>query len=327
MTEKQTIDRQKLTHQLLSLGALVLLFALLNLTIFMVFTRRCIPDTSEGMQAKSIELDAYLPFDEDSKITDIDGSLKLEDDLPVIDGAAALYPVFSGFVNAVYPAESVHFDGENFTPDSAMQYTNTRGAYKGIVDGTVDIAICVAPSEEQLAYARERGVELEFTPIGRDAFVFLVNRNNPVDNLTVEQLKGIYAGTYRNWSEVGGDNTHIAVLRRNEGSGSQSALVNFMGDTPVKTDYFSFLGRSIGFSFRFYVEGIVENGAVKLLALDGVYPSTENIRNGSYPIINDFYAVTRKGEENPNVQAFVDWMLSEEGQAIVEGSGYVGVAP
>ena len=325
MTGKNTIDRRKLVRQLLFLIALVLLFVLLNFTIFMVFTRRCIPDTSEGMQAKSIELDAYLPFDEDSKAVTLDASLKLEGDLPVIDGAAALYPVFSGFVGSVYPADRVHFDGENFTPDSAMQYSNTRGAYKGIVDGTVDIAICVAPSEEQLAYARERGVELEFTPIGRDAFVFLVNRDNPVDNLTVEQLKGIYAGTYRNWSEVGGDNTHIAVLRRNEGSGSQSALVNFMGDTPVKTDYFSFLGRSIGFSFRFYVEGIVENGAVKLLALDGVYPSTENIRNGSYPIVNDFYAVTRKGETNPNVQKFVAWMLSEEGQAIVEGSGYVGV--
>ena len=331
MTENHTIDRRKLVRQLLTLGALILLFALLNLIIFMVFTRRCIPNTSEGMQAKSIELNAYLPFDENSKIADIDGSLKLEDDLPVIDGAAALYPVFSGFVNAVYPAESVHFDGENFTPDSALQYSNTRGAYKGIVDGTVDIAICVAPSEEQLAYAEEQGVELEFTPIGRDAFVFLVNRDNPVDGLTVEQLKGIYAGEYRNWSEVGGDNTHIAVLQRNKGSGSQSALLNFMGDTPVATDYFSFLGRSIGFSFRFYVEGIVENvtnasGGVKMLSLDGVYPDVENIRNGSYPIINDFYAVTRKGETNPNVQKFVDWMLSDEGQAVVEGSGYVGIA-
>ena len=327
MTSKAPIDRRKLVSQLLTLGLLVLLFAIINLAIFMVFTRRCIPDTSEGMQAKSIELDAYLPFDESSKAVTLDASLKLEGDLPIIDGAAALYPVYAGFVGSVYPADSVHFDGENFTPDSAMQYTNTRGAYKGIVDGTVDIAICVAPSEEQLAYAREQGVELEFTPIGRDAFVFLVNRDNPVDNLTVEQLKGIYAGTYRNWSEVGGDHSHIAVLQRNEGSGSQSALLNVLGDTPVKTDYFPVLGRSIGFSFRFYVEGIVENGAVKLLALDGVYPSTENIRNGSYPIINDFYAVTRKGEENPNVQAFVDWMLSEEGRAIVEGSGYVGVEP
>jgi phosphate transport system substrate-binding protein len=172
-------------------------------------------------------------------------------------------------------------------------------------------------------------VELEFTPIGREAFVFFVNKDNPVDSLTTDQLRGIYAGQYRNWSEVGGDNTHIAVLQRNAGSGSQSALLNFMGDTPVKTDYFTFMGRSIGFSFRFYVEGMVgkdsPEGGVKLLALDGVYPSTENIKNGSYPIINELYAVTRKGEENPNVRAFVDWMLTEEGQAIVEGSGYVGV--
>ncbi len=327
---KHPVDRQKLTHQLLSLGSLLLLFAVLNLTIFFVFTRRCIPNTSEGMQAKSVELNAYLPFDENSKIVDVEGSLKLEDDLPIIDGAAGLFPVMSGFVNAVYPADSVHFDGENFTPESALQYSNTRGAYKAIVDGTVDIAICVAPSEEQLAYAEEHGVELVFTPIGRDAFVFLVNQNNPVDNLTVEQLRDIYAGEYTNWSRVGGDNTHIAVLQRNAGSGSQSALLNFMGDIPVKTDYFTFLGRSIGFSFRFYVEDMMgedaPNGGVKMLSLDGVYPDTENIRSGAYPIVNDFYAVTRKGETNPNVQKFVDWMLSEEGQAIVDGSGYVGVA-
>jgi phosphate transport system substrate-binding protein len=196
------------------------------------------------------------------------------------------------------------------------------------VDGTVDIAICVAPSQEQLDYAAERGVELVFTPIGRDAFVFLVNRDNPVDGLTVEQVKGIYAGEYTRWSQVGGDRTPIAPLQRNAGSGSQSALLNFMGDTPVRTSPFTFLGRSIGFSFRFYVEDIAENassGGVKMLALDGIYPSVENIRSGAYPIVTDFYAVTRKGETNPNVERFVAWMTSEEGRAIVEGSGYVGV--
>jgi phosphate transport system substrate-binding protein len=324
----ERLHRAKLTRQLLSLGALAGLFILLNLTIFFTFTRRCIPTTSEGMQAKSVELGDYLPFTEDSKIARLEASLKLTKDLPVIDGAAALYPVFSGFVNAVYPADSVHFDGEGFTADSALRYSNTRGAYRGIVDGTVDIAICVAPSQEQLDYAAERGVELVFTPIGRDAFVFLVNRDNPVDGLTVEQVKGIYAGEYTRWSQVGGDRTPIAPLQRNAGSGSQSALLNFMGDTPVKTSPFTFLGRSIGFSFRFYVEDIAENassGGVKMLALDGVYPSVENIRSGAYPIVTDFYAVTRKGETNPNVERFVAWMTSEEGRAIVEGSGYVGV--
>ena len=57
-----------------------------------------------------------------------------------------------------------------------------------------------------------------------------------------------------------------------------------------------------------------------------MYPDPENIKNGTYPLISELYAVTRRGETNPQVQALVDWMLSPEGQAIVEGSGYVGVS-
>ncbi len=277
------------------------------------------------MQAKSITLGEYLPFREDSEIVKWNSETKLSGDLPIIDGAAALYPVFSGFVNAVYPEDSVYFDGTEFTADSALQYRNTRGAYKALVDGDVDIALLASPSKEQLAYAEENGVELCFVPIGREAFVFLVNQNNPIEGLTCDEIRGIYAGDYTNWRELGGENKRIGALQRNEGSGSQSAFLNFMGDIPAQKDYDSFLGSAIGFSFRFYVEGIVEDGNVKMLALDGVYPDKENIRNGTYPIVNDIYAVYRKGEENPNVQVLLDFMLSEEGQAIVEGSGYVGV--
>ena len=315
-----------LVRQLVTLCAVGLAFLLFDLAIYTVFTERCIHRYGEDMQAKSIELDAYLPFTEPSLVVRIDGAEKLNGELPVIDGAAALYPVFSATVYALYPASSVVFDGTDFAPESALQYSNTRGAYRGIVDGTVDIAFCVAPSAEQLAYAEEKGVALMFTPIGREAFVFLVNDRNAVDTLTTEQVRGIYSGAYTNWSQVGGENRPIAALQRNAGSGSQSALLNFMGDLPIKRDYDTFLGRAIGFSFRFYVEGIVEEGNVKMLALDCVYPSTENIKNGTYPIINELYAVTREGETNPNVQVILDWLLSEEGQRMIEETGYVGIS-
>lgn len=316
------IDRKKLIQQIAILLAIVACFALFNLSIYHVFTKRCFNNTSPEMQAKSIELSEYLPFEEDSKIVKLKSDLNLTGDLPVIDGAAALYPVFSAFVHANYPESSVQFDGESFSADSALQYTNTRGAYQRIVDGDIDIAICVAPSDEQLEYAKDKGVELEFVPIGREAFVFLVNANNPVDNLTVDQIKGIYAGTYRNWKELGGTNRPISPLTRNQGSGSQSALLNFLGDTEIAPDYDSFLGSAIGFSFRYYVEGIVEDGGVKMLSLNGIYPSAENVANGSYPIINEIYAVYRKDNANENVKLLVDWMLSNQGQQIVEESGY-----
>lgn len=296
------------------IGIIVLIaacFACFDLSVYNLITKRYINNTSPEMQAKSIELNKYLPFTEESGIVKIDSETKLTGDLPVMDGAAALYPVFSGFVNAVYPSDSVCFDGSDFTEDSTLQFHNTIGAYSAIVDGTADVVICAQPSEEQLKYAEDNGVELELVPIGREAFVFIVNKNNSVDNLTVEQVKGIYSGKYKKWSDVGGEDKYIDALQRNEGSGSQTRMLSFMDGVPMKRDLTMLFGSAIGFSFRYYVEGIVENSDVKMLSLDGVYPSAENVANESYPLVNSFYAVYRKGDENPNIPILIDWILSE----------------
>ena len=316
----------KLIKQLAVIVLIIALFISFDAALYSLITKRYINNTSEEMQAKSIELHKYLPFDGNSEIVDIDGSLKLTGDLPVVDGAAALYPVFSAFVNAVYPDDSVSFNGTDFTPESILQYTNTRGAYKAVADGTVDIVFCAAPSEEQLAYAEETGAELELVPIGKEAFVFIVNRDNPVDSLTTEQVKGLYSGEIKNWSEVGGDNCCIDALTRNKGSGSQTAMESFMDGDEIRKNPLGFTGRAIGFSFRYYVEGIVENGGVKMLSLNGVYPSKENISNSTYPIVSNFYAVYRKDNDNRNIKPFIEWILSEEGQYIVEESGYSAIA-
>ena len=251
---------------------------------------------------------------------------KLSGELPVLDGAAALLPVYSAVFHALYPEDAWGFDGENYTPESKMQYRNTRGAYQAIVDGTADLIFCAGPSEAQLAYAAERGVELELVPVGREAFVFFVNEQNPVDGLTQAQLRDIYAGRIANWEELGGLDRLICALQRNEGSGSQTRFLQFMGDTPTHHGPFAFLGASVGFSFRYYVDGIVKAEGVKLLAIDGVYPGKGEIRAGSYPLTGDFYAVYRRGETNPNVQRVLDFVLSPEGQRIVEESGYVPVS-
>lgn len=316
---------KKIHKQISMITAFILLFVVLDFCIYHTFTRKVIPDTSPEMQAKSVEVSEYLPFTEESAIVKTKAELSFNGDLPVIDGAAALYPVFSAFVNAAYPEESCHFENGNFTSESCLQMNNTRAAYKEIVDGTADLVFCASPSEQQLGYAKERGVELEFVPIGREAFVFLVNKNNKVEDLTIEQVQGIYSGIYRNWSEIGGENRKIAVLQRNEGSGSQSALQAFMKGKELKVDTVTFVGSAIGFSFRYYVEGIVSAGNVKMLSLNGVYPNKENIRNGSYPISNYFYAVYRKDNDNTNIPVLLEWILSEEGQKIIEESGYVGM--
>jgi len=285
----------------------------------------------------NINLDEYLPFDENSKIAELDyeASLKLTGQLPKIDGAAALFPVYSAFVNETYPDTVELWDG-------TFEYNNTVPGYEILAEKRTDIFIGVYPSPEQLDYAKEQGTEFVFTSIGKEAFVFFVSADNPIESLTTEQIQGIYSGEITNWSEVGGNNEKIVAFQRNPGSGSQSMLERFMNgkeimEAPteqvndlmsgiieeVASDYKN-KSNSMGFSFRFYVEGIIKNPDIKIIAVDGVAPTVENVRNEKYPIITPLYAVTYEGQTNENVDKLLQWILSEEGQEIIEKTGYVG---
>ncbi len=330
--------KRKTVLQILSLFLTVMIFAAFNGSIYMLLTRRLANNFSDTSQAKMIDVGAYLPFDEGSAVAVLDApaSLSLTENLPVLDGAAALFPVYSAIVNAVYPAGCVTYEGgsfsddnyygENFAPDSKLQYKNTVRGYKAIVDGETDLLFCAAPSAEQTAYAEAQGVTLVYVPIGLEAFVFFVNEKNPVDGLSVDEVRKIYAGEIQSWAEVGGANRVINPVTRLAGSGSQSAMDAFMGETPIgRKSPFAVTGGAIGFSFRYYLDDLVANRGVKMLSLNGVYPSRENIGNRTYPIVAQFYAIYRADNENENIPRLIDWILSDEGQHLIEMSGYTRI--
>lgn len=112
-------------------------------------------------------------------------------------------------------------------------YNNTPEGYRLLAEKATDIFIGVYPSEKQIEYANEHDTDFCYTQIGTEAFVFFVHKDNPIENLTAEQIKGIYSGEITNWKQVGGKNEQIVAFQRNEGSGSQSMLKRFMGDTPI----------------------------------------------------------------------------------------------
>lgn len=326
----------KLTKQILLLLTVLVGFGLFNGSVYVLVTGRLSNNFSGTDKAGMMDVGRYLPHEEGSDLVRIDTDFSLTGDLPVLDGAAALLPVYASIVENVYPAGSVTYEGgvfsddnyygENFAPDSKMQYKNTVRGYKAIVDGDTDILFCAAPSEAQKAYAAEAGVELVYVPVGLEAFVFFVNENNPVDSLTTAQVRDIYAGNITNWKQAGGPDRIINPVTRLAGSGSQSAMDAFMGETPVaRKSPLAVTGGAIGFSFRYYMDGIVDNGKVKMLSLNGVYPNAENIKNGEYPIIAQFYAIYREDNENPNIPLLIEWILSEEGQTIIGESGYIPI--
>lgn len=322
--------------QIVCIILVIAIFFGFNVGMYFILTRRLSNNFSGATQAKMIDVSLYLPHTEGSQLAKIESSLKLSDNLPVLDGAAALVPVYASIIDSVYPKGSVTYEGgafsddnyygENFASDSKMQYKNTVRGYTAIVDGDTDILFCAAPSSEQKQYAAEQGVELVYVPVGLEAFVFFVNGNNPIDDLSVEQVRGIYSGEYKNWAEVGGANRVINPVSRLEGSGSQTMMEAFMGERKIaRKSPLAFTGGSIGFSFRYYMDGMVGNDSVKMISLNGVYPSAENIRNREYPVVAPFYAIYRADNKNPNIRILIDWILSDEGQRLIEECGYVRI--
>ncbi len=291
----------------------------------------------DSVEDAEVDLQQYMPFEEGTRVVKLDKptTLKIESNLPIIDGATALYPMYAAFAQAVYPKKSYPIY------DSEVMSNMTHVAYENLIEGRVDLIFVAGPSADQIESAKLAGKELKLTPIGKEAFVFFVNSKNRVKGLTKDEIKGIYSGEIINWKEVGGKNKVIRAFQRPEGSGSQTALQNMMGDVPItdppvenvidlmggiidRVSAYTNYNNAIGFTFRYYSTEMVRNDKIRLLQVEGVEPTVDTIRRGDYPIASEFYAVTA-GSDNPHVAEFIDWILSAQGQEIVEKTGYVSI--
>lgn len=220
---------------------------------------------------------------------------------------------------------------------------STTDNYKALVNGDFDILLAYEPSEEAKAYIEEQNVQLEMTPIGVDALVFICSLENKVGSLSVEQIKDIYTGKVTSWDEVGGDESDIIPYQRNKDSGSQTLfdkLIN-LGDelmTPPK-DYIigSMIGLleavadydnskdSLGYTVYYYLTNMEKDKLTtsKILDVDGITPSNETIGSGEYPLTNDFYVVIRKtAEEDSPERILYNWICSDQGRELVEKENY-----
>lgn len=278
----------------------------------------------------------YRPFNPDSKLVKVDApaEFRCEGAMPRIKCAYALYPIGAAAYEALAkPSGEITVDPVP-SPD----------AYDGLLTGdqywSADVILALAPSDEDRVKAEDRGLSYELTPIAKDAFVFIVPITNPIDSLTSEQIRGIYSGKITSWRELGVDlDAKLLPYQRNKGSGSQTALERLMGETPIMepikedklrgmggiisatADYRNYPG-ALGFTFRYYANGLVKDKKVKLLKIDGVEPSTENIRSGRYPFVETAYAITVRPREG-NIRRFIDFLVSPVGRSLVEQTGYV----
>ena len=209
----------------------------------------------------------------------------------------------------------------------------------------VDLMISTEPSNEELAYAKEQGVTLIKKPVCYDAFVFITHASNPVENVSLDAIRSIYTGRTTNWKELGGNDAAIEAYQRDQNSGSQTAMENMvmqgeaigsyqtvgiyfqneMAALVQKIGGYESTENGVGYTYKYYLDELYRDDSVKILSIDGVYPSDENLRNGAYPLTTRYFGVIREGDEKKAGGLFLDWMLSAEGQRCVRQAGYIPI--
>ncbi|MDR1217823.1 MAG: substrate-binding domain-containing protein, partial [Oscillospiraceae bacterium] len=222
----------------------------------------------------------------------------------------------------------------------------TPNAYSHFFFGGEDLIFVTYPSEYELARARDEGIELDIIPVVKDALVFLVNAENPVDSIELEQARDVYTGDITNWKALGGLDADIVPYQRPLSSGSQTLLTKLvmggvepmqppsewlaetMGSLVEVVSSYDNARDAIGYSVFYYVNNMYGNSRFKLLGVDGVKPSRETIERGEYPLEDYYYAVVRKDTpaDSP-ARKLVDWLLTDDGQTIAARAGYIPLRP
>lgn len=227
------------------------------------------------------------------------------------------------FANALAESFMIKYPGVTVT----AEFTGSSAGIESVLAGSVDIGNSsrTLKEEEKSSGAVENIVAIDGIAVITDAY-------NTVATLSTEQLIGIYTGKIRNWSEVGGDDEAIVVVGREAGCGTRDAFEELLG-VKDKCTYANELNSTGAVMARVvstpgaigYVSLDVLNDTVQTLSLDGVEPTEENIKTGSYLLSRPFVMAT-KGEissQNKAVREMFAYLKSEEGQELIEAVGLI----
>lgn len=260
------------------------------------------------------------------------------DNFPQLDGSTATVPLGEAMA-AVLLGESRE------EARGLISFNKTSRAYYNLVDGNADLLIVAEGGEDSYQYRDDHGKKWRMEPIAAETLVFFVNEDNPVNGLTLDEVRDIYSGKITNWKEVGGSDSPIQAYQRPKGGGSQAIMdKEVMKDLPMmepaNSDYVvgSMIGiieavrswddrpDAMGYTVYYYAHDMGMADGLKLLAIDGVMPNEDTIRSGEYPIRTYYYAVMDESTpaDSPTARLF-DWLLSQEGQNLVSHEGYVSI--
>jgi|GEM_PF-411783 len=263
------------------------------------------------------------------------------DNFPRMDGSTSLVPLAKALAGALLNINDKQ-------AEELCTFNRTTQSFRNLKNGDADMLIVSEPNSKVYDEMSEAGFKYRMEDIATEALIFVVNKDNPVESLTTEQIKGIYSGKIKNWKEVGGDDAEIIAFQRNEGAGSQalmsklvmrgeamakapsSLVATEMGELMEAVKSYDNSANAIGYSVYYYANDMKMADDLKIIAVDGVSPEADTIRKKEYPHLNSYYCVIpdttdASDERAKSAKIIFDWLVSTDGQRLVSSKGYVSI--
>ncbi len=245
----------------------------------------------------------------------------------VIDGSTTVGPIakaFAEYFKAAHPEVNV-----------TVSESGSGNGAKSIMNGTCDIADMSRPMKEgEFKACAEKGITPVAHVVALDGLPVLVHPSNPVQDLTVEQVRKIYMGEITNWKEVGGPDLAIVAVSRDTNSGTFETFEHMVMNSKKMANTVETVGsngairqkiQSTPAAIGYAGLGFVDK-TVKALKVNGIYPSAETVQSGEYPIARPLFMYTNGYPKlGTPLYQFITIYLSEDGQEMVEEIGFVPV--
>lgn len=272
------------------------------------------------------------------------------ENLPKMNGSTSTL----GIVQAVYEGAGGNMQDENYP----WEPLRTVPSYEALINGEVDLILVPYASPAVREQAQQAGVELEYSQVAAEALIFITPKDNTAANITGDQVREIYLHNgISNWSELGGPDRGLVPICRNADSGSQSQMDNLIldgqaMDPTIQENYVELTMEgmleqvayyhsggmfdeptdtyALGYTLFTYLEDMDSftgiGGELKILNYEGVAATAESIADGSYPLSDGYYAVTRADlpQDHP-ARAVVRWLRSQTGQEALLHQGFIPV--
>lgn len=225
--------------------------------------------------------------------------------------------------------ESERFEQLNPQVNVQINQLGSSAGIKDAINGTVEIGMS---SHDLKNEEKSHGlVEVE---IAIDGMAIITSKDNKIDSLKLSQIRDIYIGKIRNWKDVGGKDPEIVVVSREEGSGTRDVFQKIVGYTSEELINNAIIGdgsgnikttvagnnHAIGFISFEYLDD-----SVNKVKIDGIEPNAENVKDNKYKLARTFLLVYKEEYLKESGNKLIDFVLSEEGQNIVEENGLIRI--